>query len=197
MKNFLSPPDYREASDYQEAEDWYNNFDHDQGESPDACLDYANKLFDYTMSLQISIESKAESTFRFSAILLGVSLAATKWPGVTDTLVRMAAPSMVCYALAIVFAMLAKKPTLVAGPMPIRSTFDIHGNEHAAKRRIAAALRCAVTGLTSVNDWKARRTEWATWLVIAGIAWIVFVLAIVPAATGYIDYLVKNLFPPA
>lgn len=160
--------------EFTDAYNWYRTFQ-PAGADPATPVKaaYAEKQLAYSHLVFDSLDLKAEKIFTFSATAIGALLTAVKLvesqaPNITLPIWSWS-PSLVCFLLALVLALIAKRPQPLPSLPRIRDVLQMTGDESSIALRLAAARYYVCAGMKRANAWKARLSDAATIVLVIGI----------------------------
>jgi hypothetical protein len=173
----LAGYDFRNDARWIEAEAWYKSAKREKGRDYEFLYDFSVARFEYSSDVLHRIDDKADSLFKFSAVLAGALATSLKLSEASRSVVVASVPSFLLFALAIIFAVVAKKPTTTGGPMEIKGAMELNvGEEKGDEERAAAAAQyhsaCVGTELAAAR--KAYWIECATWCIVGAIIALTF-----------------------
>lgn len=178
---------YEKSPRFRAAKDWAERFgsslrfyDHEKNmwcfrgvSGIDVKLQFAEASHRLCLDTHKLHDDRADSLFRFGAVLAAGLASVVK---ITSTNVLWAAPSLLCFGLTVVFALIAKWIDAKPIPMKVSDVLELEGEDEAIQTFVAISYHSVVEGYWFVLDRKARWNNLASSACVCGIALLLLLL---------------------
>lgn len=169
LKNFWFAPDYRLDLECKNEEDWYRELKPEGDTDYTYLLDYARRKYELALDAFSTLDTKADSLFRFSAMMAGILFAGLKALDIHFGFPLIVA--FLCFLLSMVLTIRIRVPVATATPVSIRAALDSvdQVSPQYIGSKLAASYHVAFSAITLLTSWKASRLRDASYLFLGGL----------------------------
>jgi hypothetical protein len=176
-RSLIEAPQFENRAGYRVATSWYEGLDRSaHADASEEKLAHARWTYEMAAAAVTLNNEKAYKLLQFAAILAGGLVASLK---LGEHLIQrwwLAVPSLLCFALSIGAALIAKIAADCPYPMRTDRAVEVDGGEKVWRITLAASLHCVTVATFELADWKAQRVNAAIYFLVAGIAFLVLLL---------------------
>jgi hypothetical protein len=163
----LRPPNPSDDPRFVESQRWYDAFEPKPTGHGDLILDQARRKYAEQSAAYERLDDKADSLLRFAGTI--AALLVTAIAGWRLHPAGLVIPSLSCFLVAMLLALVARIPFLRPVMTPARNMIDGVPQTKAPQEWIAAGLFLVTEELSVLSEWKGKMVLYATIFLCCGV----------------------------